>query len=177
MKSPALASNALSLRLGTFLLFCATMMLFCGCAGYRLAADSPSILGDGTRTLKIKEVDNPTLEAWLPHSIRSILRDEINARHLARWVDESPADYEMTIKVLAFTSREWIRDENDVAMLFANNLNIEAIVYDGTTNREIWRSGAIAYSDVSEIRGAKASTEEIIQQVARRLVDRLRNTF
>ena len=177
MKSSAPASSAFSLRLGILLLFCATIILFCGCAGYRLAADSPSILGDGTRTLKIKEVDNPTLEAWLPHSIRSVLRDEIHARHLAQWVDESPADYEMTIKILAYTSREWLRDENDVALLFANNLTIEAIVYDGTTNREIWRSGAIAYSDVSETIGAKASAEEIIRQVARRLADKLRNTF
>ena len=177
VKSTALAGITVSPRWVSLVLLCAVTLLFCGCAGYQFAADSPSILGDGTKTLKIKEVDNPSLEAWLPHSIRSVLRDEITARHLAVWVDQSPADYEITIKILAFTSREWMRDEYDVAVLFDNTLSIEAIVYDGATNKEIWRSGSISYSDRSDEPGAKAGAESIIQQVSQRLADRLRNTF
>lgn len=137
----------------------------------------PNVLGDGTKTLKVKSVDYPTLDAWLPYSLRSSLRDEVNARQLAKWVDSGSADYEISIKVLSFTSHEWIHNENLGIVLFNQKLEIEAIVFDGHTNKEIWRSGTLSYAERQETGGDKSSSQDIIQQVIRELCSKLQNSF
>lgn len=148
-----------------------------GSCGYHLASSGSSVLGDGSSTLKIKGVDNPTLYPWLPHAIRSRLRDEIGARYLAKWVDSGSADYEIQINIVRFSSREWIRTEVDTSQLYDTNLTIEAILYEGSTNKEVWRSSKIAYSERSEEVDEKEASVDIITQVIRLLADQLRNTF
>lgn len=147
-----------------------------GC-GYHLASSSPSILGDGSKTLKVKGVDSPTLHAWLPNAIRSRLRDEIGARYLAKWVDSGTADYNIQINVADFSTREWIRTEQDTSQMYTTSLTIEAIIYDGSNNKEVWRSGHIGYSEYSEMADEKQASSDIITQVVRRLADKMRNTF
>ena len=167
---PALSrSLLLTLLLPAFLLPAA--------CGYRPGSETPSVIGDGTKTLKIKGVDYPTLEPWLPHAIRSRLRDEVNARYLAKWVDSGSADYEIQINVISYTSRQWIRTELDTTILRDSLLTIEAIVYEGNTNKEIWRSGKISYSERLEQASNKAVAGDIITQTVRMLMDKMRNTF
>ena len=148
-----------------------------GCAGYKLATETPSVVGDGSKTLKVKGVDYPTLQPWLPFAIRSRLRDEVNARYLAKWVDSGSADYEIQINVIAYTTRTWMRSELDTTILYDSNMIIEGIVYEGSTNREVWRSGKISYMDRLENVDDKAVAEDLITQLMRMLVDRMRNTF
>ena len=148
-----------------------------GSCGYQLASSGSSVMGDGTATLKIKEVDNPTLYPWLPHSIRSRLRDEIGARYLAQWVDSGSADYEIQINIIRYTSREWIRTEVDTSQLYDTDLTIEAILYEGSTNKEVWRSGPLSYSERTEHVDEKQASGDLITQVVRLLADKLRQTF
>lgn len=152
------------------------LLLLPGC-GYRLAADSPSVIGDGTRTLKVKGVDFPTLHPWLPYSIRSRLRDEIGARRLARWVDSGSADYEIQINVLYFRSNEYIRTEQDTTAMYDTSMAIQAIVYDGSTNKEIWRSKTLSYSEFEEYADEKIASADILTQIIRELADDMRKTF
>lgn len=168
--------NQRFLRIRLFAILLPLMLVLGGC-GYHLASSSPSILGDGSKTLKVKGVDYPTLHAWLPNSIRSRLRDEIGARYLAKWVDGGSADYEIQINVITYTTREWIRTEIDTSQLYNTSLTLEAIVYDGSTNKEVWRSGAISYSEYGEQADEKAASGDIIAQVIRQLADKMRNTF
>jgi hypothetical protein len=156
---------------------CLALTLFCAGCGYTLASDSPSVLGVGTKTLKIKGVDYPTLQPWLPNSIRSILRDEVGARYLAQWVDSGPADFEIQINVTSFTNRTWISSEVDTTQLFAATMTLEALLYSGTDNKEIWRSGAISYSEYEAQIDEKTASASIIRQIIRRLCDKMRNTF
>lgn len=160
------------------LLLCPLLLfaLLGGCA-YQLASSNASILGDGTKTLKVKGVDYPTMDPWLPNAIRSRLRDEIGARYLAKWVDSGSADYEIQINVTAFTSRRWIRTELDTTQMYSTNMTIVAILYDGSTNKEVWRSGSISYSEYEEQSDEKAASGNIIAQVMRKLADELRRTF
>lgn len=159
----------------------ACLILFClvlqSCAGYHLASSGTSVMGDGTKTLKVKGVENPTLYTWLPYAIRSRLRDEIGSRYLAKWVDSGSADYEVQINIISFTTREWIRTEVDTSQLYDTSMIIEAILYEGSTNREVWRSGHIGYSDRTEEADEKALSADIITQVMRILADKMRNTF
>ena len=158
---------------GTLCLLC----LLTSCAGYALEADSPSIFGDGTKTLKVKDVDYPTLQPWLPYTIRSALRNELNARHLVQWVDSGPADFEIRIKVISYTTREWMRDEIDRGMLYDSSMVMEATVFDGSTNKEVWRSGRLSYSDRLEQPNEQVAANDIVTQVVRKLADKMRNTF
>jgi hypothetical protein len=146
-----------------------------GCAGYRLAADAPSVFGQGEKTLKVKGVDYPTLHPELPYRIRSILRDEITARHLAAWVDSGPADFEIQINVISYTSRQWMRDRLDRTVLYSTTMTLQAIVYEGSTNNVVWRSGSVSYSD--SIEQAQTDVDPIIVQTIRELVDHMRNKF
>jgi hypothetical protein len=154
-------------------LLCAATLT--GCAGYHLAADAPSVFGEGKKTLKVKGVDYPTLQAWLPYRIRSALRDEVTARHLASWVDSGPADFEIQINVISYTSRQWMRSAQDTTMLYTSTMVLEAILYNGSTNREVWRSGRISYSENME--QSLTETDITITQIIRQLVDKMRNTF
>ena len=47
-----------------------------------------SVLGNGSKTLKIKSVEQTSLYPWLTYQVRSLVRDDINARNLAKWVDD-----------------------------------------------------------------------------------------
>lgn len=163
-------------RAAVLLLFLLAACCLGGC-GYQLATSGTSILGDGTATLKVKGVDNPTLYPWLPHAIRSRLRDEIGARYLAKWVDSGSADYEIQINIVRFTSREWIRSEVDTSQLYDINLTIEAILYEGSTNKEVWRSGHLSYAERAEQVDEKQASGDLITQVVRLLADKLRHTF
>lgn len=148
-----------------------------GCAGYQLTTESSSVLGDGSKTLKVKGVDYPTLQPWLPFVIRSSLRDEVNARYLAKWVDSGSADYEIQINVLSFTSRRWMRSEIDTSLLYDTNMTIEAVLYEGSTNKEVWRSGKISYFERSEKVDERVQSGDTITQLIRMLTDKMRNTF
>ncbi|MDR1947113.1 MAG: LPS assembly lipoprotein LptE [Desulfovibrio sp.] len=164
-------------RVSGLMFLCLLPVLFSAGCGYTLAPDSPSVLGDGLKTLKIKGVDYPTLHPWLPNSIRSILRDEVGARNLAHWVDSGPADFTIQVNVLSFTNREWISSELDTTQLFASSMTMEAVLYSGGENREIWRSGKIRYSEYEEQVDEKALSASLLRQIIRRLCDEMRNTF
>ncbi|MDR0827237.1 MAG: LPS assembly lipoprotein LptE [Desulfovibrio sp.] len=169
----ALPRSALLLRLG----FCLVAALFCAGCGYTLASDSPSVMGEGLKTLKVKGVDYPTLQPWLPNSIRSVLRDEVGARYLAQWVDSGPADYEIQINVTSFTNRSWISSEIDTTEIFASSMTIVAVLYSASDNKEVWRSRPISYSEYEREVDEKVVSTTIIRQIIRRLCDEMRNSF
>ena len=50
-----------------------------------------SVLGNGSKTLKIKSVEQTSLYPWLTYQVRSLVRDDIHARNLAKWVDDGQA--------------------------------------------------------------------------------------
>ncbi len=155
----------------------ALMLINIGCAGYGLAADQDSVFGESSKTLKVKGVDYPTIQPWVPHAIRSALRDELAARHMVSWVDSGSADFEIQIKIISLTSREWVASDENTTALYDNTIILEAIVYSGATNHEAWRSGAITYSDREELPADRIDSSEIITQAMRLLADKMRQAF
>ncbi len=163
------------------LALCAALLL-AGC-GYHLGADSPTVLNkNGTftgslPTLKIKEVDNPTLYPWLNYMLRGSLRDEVGARQVAKWVDSGRADYEISVKVDHYTYRSWTYDRDDVPLLYDANITLNATVYRGNTNEVVWRSGMMGYTQRYEKVAEKVAAADIVQNLIRQLVDRMRQEF
>ncbi len=165
------------------LLFVMTVAVLNGC-GYRLGADMPTVLQqNGTSptgalpTLKIKDVDNPTMYPWLTYSVRNHLRDELAARHVAKWVDSGKADYEISVRVQSYTYRTWMRDDNDVTTLYSANMTLEGIIYRGDSNAVLWRSGNINYYQTYETTQDRTAAEDLVLNLIRQLVDKMRNNF
>ena len=163
------------------LLLCVT--LFCAGCGYHLGADSPTVLNKSgvpsksLPTLKIKEVEHSTLHPWLSYMLRAILRDEVSARHVARFVDSGRADYEISVKIDHFTYRSWTYDKRETTLLYDASIKLNATVYRGSTNEVIWRSGPVAYTVRYETVAEKNAAEELLQNLIRQLVDRMRQEF
>ena len=154
--------------------------LLSGCGytwrGQEGSRSETSVLGDGTKTLKIKEIEQTTLFSWLPYMTRSLLRDDITERGLAKWVDEGPADYTITVRIPSFQIRSYGQYQ-DSSQLFTGNMNMQLILYDGRTNTEVWQSGPLYYSDNFENANEEQAIREILQMAIRRAVDRLQQKF
>ena len=89
-----------------------------------------SVLGNGSKTLKIKSVEQTSLYPWLTYQVRSLVRVDINARNLAKWVDDGQADYTLTVRIPSFKVRSY-GQYRSASQLYTATISIEFIVYDG----------------------------------------------
>ncbi len=148
-----------------------------GCAGYDFASNQPSVFAGNDKTMKVKGVDYPTIQPWIPHAIRSLLRDELAARNMIQWADSGSVDYEIQINIISLTSREWASSNENVPALYDNAVTLEAIIYSGLSNQEVWRSGRIRYSEREEYPAEQASSSYVIKHAIRLLADKMRMAF
>ncbi len=163
-----------ALRLTCIMAFC---LMLTGCAGYSLTADAPSVLGDGSKTIKIKGVENPTLYANLPYIVRSDVRNEITARNLAEWRDSGPTDYTLQIRITRLTLRRWAGLEEDTETIFTSTMGMEFIVYDGKSNDIVWQSGVKTYSENVDTFEEGAAMELSSQRLTEEILDDMRRNF
>lgn len=168
-------------KTGGAVLLCLLCLALGGC-GYTLGSESASIFSKHSGssqlpTLKVKDVDNPTLFSWLPYTLRNELREEIAARNLATWVDSGRADYEIELKIDSYTYRSSVYDPDDETLLYSATISVEATVYESGNNRVIWRSGRVSYSDSRESLEEKGAATYLVQNIARQLADRMRQAF
>lgn len=140
-----------------------------------LSADS--VLGDGSKTLRMGAVEQVTLYPWVPYVIRSQLRDEVNARGLARWVDGKTADYTLGVKVTSSTIRSYSDTASGMAQLSQVRITMVCTVYDGHTNAQVWTSGPVTYADKFEFENDETAVRETLTECVRRALDRLQQRF
>ncbi len=136
-----------------------------------------SVLGDGSKTLRIRSVEQTTLYAWIPYIIRSQVRDEISSRGLAKWVDSDSSDFTLGINVLTCSIRSNSDTSSGIAQLSTATIHMVFSVYDGHTNKEVWKSGLIAYSDNFEYEKEETVVKEVVRECVRRGMDRLQQRF
>ena len=135
-----------------------------------------SVLGNGSKTLKIKSVEQTSLYPWLTYQVRSLVRDDINARNLAKWVDDGQADYTLTVRIPSFKVRSY-GQYRSASQLYTATISIEFIVYDGKTNTEVWRSGPIYYEENYENANEESAIKSILEMAVRRCMDALQQRF
>ena len=163
--------------------FVPLLCIFCllaGCGyswrGEEASRATVSVLGDGSKTLKIRNIEQSTMYTWLPYMVRSLLRDDITARGLAQWRDSGEADFGLSLRVNSFQIRSYGQNKYK-NILFTGTASMELILYDGQTNTEVWNSGALTYSDTFENANEEQAIQEILRMGVRRLVDRLQQRF
>ena len=155
-------------------------LMLAGCGyvwrGQEGSLSENSVLGNGSKTLRIKSVEQSTLYPWLTYQIRSLVRDDINARSLAKWVDDGPADYTLTVRVPSFQIRSYGQYAS-ASQLYPATIRMEFIVYDGKTNTQVWRSGNIYYSENYENSDEESAIRSILELAVRRCMDALQQRF
>lgn len=164
-------------RTGLLLVLC----LWLGACGYQWQGlDNPtvdSVLGDGSKTLKIDKVEQSSMFPWVPYYLRSLIRDEVNLRKLAQWVDAGGADYTMTVRMPSFQIRSYASNAEDVTLLNAATVQLELIVYNGTSGAVVWRSGVISYAENYENTRESVAIREVLTQAVYRALDRMQQNF
>ena len=155
---------------------CLAALLLCGACGYGLSSDMPTVLGGSDATLRLAEVEQPTLYPWVGFTVRSAMRDEINARNLAAWVDYGSSDYTMHIKVNSFTMRGSVASSADETLLYTGSVSMSVTIYRTSDNAEIWRN-SVSYSDNFDNETEEEAARRLFIQASRRLADSMRNTF
>lgn len=152
-------------------------LMLSGCAGYTLTVDSPSVLGDGSKTIKIKGVENPTLYSSLPYIVRSDLRNELTARRLAKWRDDGPTDYTLQIRITKLTIRSWSSVDEETTSTYTSNMSMEYIVYEDRTNKIVWKSGVQSYKETVDTTDESAIIETSSKRLTEKLLDAMRQEF
>lgn len=165
------------MRFAKFCLFLLVCLACVSCARYSLTSKQPSVMGDGTATLKVQAVDNPTMYTWLPYTLRSALRDEVHTRRLAVWKDSGSTDYEIRLVVHSFQLRGNVRSQQDVTLLYTGTMELSATLYDAATNTVKWQSPRMSYSNTYEASDAQEAARELSRELLRRIVDRMRSEF
>ena len=168
------------MRYGLLSVLVVVLLCLSGC-GYTMGTDSPSVLAPEEKgvvpTLKIRGIDNPTMFAWLPHILRTQLRDEIAARGLARWVDSGPADYEISVRVDKLTFRSWMSQTEYVTLLYSPSMTMSLTIYKGNTADVVWRSKNESYSQTYESINEQTAATVLARELIRRLTTGMRQAF
>ncbi len=153
-----------------------------GC-GYQMdgfsssSSRASSVLGDGNSTIKIEHVEQVTPYSWVQYYLRGIVRDEVNLRRLARWVDDGPADYSLTVNMPRFYVRSSVSNRNDNTLLATTNVSLELIVRSGRTGAVVWRSGRVSYQDKFETVDESSAIQDGLKEALKRALDRMQQQF
>ncbi|MBQ4616611.1 MAG: hypothetical protein IJB29_07915 [Mailhella sp.] len=157
--------------------------LFVGGCGYQMdgfsssSSRAHSVLGSGNSTIKIEKVEQVTMHPWVQYYLRGIVRDEVNLRRLAKWVDEGNADYLMEIIMPGFKVRSSISNRYDMTLLSTTTVSLELLIRSGRSGAVVWRSGVVSYSDKFEVVDEASAIREGLREALRRALDRMQQKF
>ena len=140
-------------------------------------ASASSVLGVGVSTVKIVGVEQSSLYPWVPYYLRSLMRDEITLRRLAKWQDDGEADYTLEMRMPSFSVSSYVSNTEDITLINAATVYLEVIVYEGGSGAVAWRSGLVGYSDHFENQREHVAIRELLREVVRRTVDRMQLRF
>ncbi|MDR2504434.1 MAG: LPS assembly lipoprotein LptE [Deltaproteobacteria bacterium] len=156
--------------------FIALLCLVLSGCGYNLAGGAPSVLGDGSATIYVAGLEQPTVLPWVSHILRSSLREEMAARNLAVWKEDAPADFALYLRVEQFTMRGAVKSSADANLLYTGSVSVIAIIHRAGDNAEVWRTRA-DYSNTFETDAEESAADLLFKQAARILAGNMRRAF
>lgn len=159
------------------ILFCCLCLTLSGCGYNTLGNMGANPLGDGSKTMKVRAINHPTLFVNLPYQLRSVLWDEVNKRRLAQWVDDGPSDYEISVNVLSFKMRSFASTREDTTLISNGEIQLAVIVYEANSSKIVWDSGTIAFNDQYSTAKEEDAIQAISQEALRRALDTVYRNF
>ena len=168
-----------------FFAFALLSILNLSACGYKIQGQEESrytyktatILGDGSKSLRIDEVEQATLYPWLPFYVMQKVRDEINLRNIAEYSSSLDADYYAKIEILSFDVTAFDEDYYKTASLTSADVRLNIDIFETNTNSKVWSSGTVAYSETYERIKSEQALREILQEAIKLAFDRIQYSF
>jgi hypothetical protein len=151
----------------------ALLLLTSGCAGYRLGSDAPSVLPPDRRTLAISSVKNPTLRFRLEYRLRSLLRDELTNRNMAKWTEPDKAASLMSLVIHRFIVTSAVTDEEDKTTKYRVEFRLTAQIRDRESHAIFWESGEVVASESFQTADRGTAEQQALELAVRELADRM----
>lgn len=159
---------------------CAILTLFAaltltGC-GYTFTNNQPSLFGDGSSTMRIREVKNSTIYPWINQVLRTSMYDEITDRDIAVMTGSEDADYSMVIDIQKFTIDSRVRGKKNETLDYTITLTFTVSVYN-KNNELVWASERTSLARSYPTSDARLAGTQISNLLVEKIVDKMRNTF
>jgi hypothetical protein len=105
------------------------------------------------------------------------VRDEVNLRRLARWVDDGKSDYLLSVNMTGYYERSSISNRVDNTLLTDTIVTLELVVRSGRSGAVVWKSGPVSYYDKYEVVNEDSAVREGLKESVRRALDRMQQKF
>lgn len=152
------------------------ILVLAACSGYRMTSgDAPLALPEGTRTLFLKDVENPTLYPEAGAQLRALVRDEFTRRGGVVWTGPDEASAYLHLKIVSFTTSAAVTDEDDETLKSNASISLEGRITRRSDGSEVWR-GRASHSE-SFLSDREAARESVIEHAARKLADALAQNY
>ena len=113
----------------------------------------------------------------MQYYIRGLVRDEVNLRRLARWVDDGKSDYLLSVNMTGYYERSSISNRLDNTLLTDTIVTLELVVRSGRSGAVVWKSGPVRYYDEYEVVDEDSAVREGLKETVRRALDRMQQKF
>lgn len=135
-----------------------------------------TVLPKDSNTLAIAEVVNPTTYSWLEHRLRSVVRDEVIRKGVAKWTSVEDAEYLLYLNIEKYTRQTAVSGAKDQTLQSTASIFVEGVIRSADEREIIWRSGLIGKGWRFE-KGHDKADNIVTDLVARELVNKLRTVF
>jgi hypothetical protein len=148
-----------------------------GC-GYRFSRTAPVALPGNISSFSIGEVANPTAEAWIGPLLRNSVWNELSRRAEIPLLEQGQGEAELQLRIRRYSITGLVKDRREQTLKSEVTVILEGRLVRSTDRTLLWDSGPLASSEtfVSEA-GERAAGEQAVEKAARRLIDRLDQTF
>lgn len=146
--------------------------LLAGC-GYNFVSKGSISLPEGVRNLTLSEVDNPTMQTWIPAEFAAHFRDELTDRGQVRWTSPGRADADVALSIDRYYVSSDLTDDKDRTVKFAANITVSALIRRKSDRKVLFDSGPVSVIETYYTKNRRAAAEQALSLAARRLADRL----
>ncbi len=135
-----------------------------------------SIFGNGTTTVAITKIEDPSLYPWINYYLTNAFHTEMNFRKLAKWEVSEKADYHIEIILHKFDTSASLTDEQDNTLLNTVNIQMEVRVKNIRKNTN-WSTGILSYYEYFQLITEVEAVREILQELVYLSFNAFENNF
>jgi hypothetical protein len=148
-----------------------------GC-GYHFAADAPVVVPGGITSLSVGDVANPTVETWIGPRLRNNVWNELIRRTDISLLERGRSEAVLHLRIRRYSSSALLKGRREQTLKSHVTLTVEGRLFRSVDNTLLWESGPVTTSEtfVSEAE-ERSAAEQAVDKAARRLVDKLDQSF
>ncbi len=152
-------------------LFLALNVSSCGYKIHSYNKDSTSLIGDGTSTVSIGEINQNSLYANVPYLAASQIRDEVVLRRIAKWQTQGMADYSINLNIPTFRLRNFESTDIESGLVSSLTIIIYLTITDNNTGQIVWNSNRISYTENFLNQSEATVINEVLTDVIKQAFD------